>query len=64
MCRLLEVGQTGHYDHYKQYYADILYKLGLLCQRAQVLKYVSYEDEPHKGIGQCTATVSTEMHAA
>ena len=41
----------AQYDQYKCCYADILYRMGLLNQRAQILKYVSTPPEPHKGIG-------------
>ncbi|GFY67711.1 GATOR complex protein WDR59 [Trichonephila inaurata madagascariensis] len=48
--KLLDPNHAAQFDQYKMVYADILYRWGLLEQRAQVLKTVSVSPEKHKGV--------------
>lgn len=50
-CSLLEQKQLAQFDQYKKSYADILYKWGLLNQRAELLKYISATEDNHEGVG-------------
>ncbi|XP_055933393.1 GATOR complex protein WDR59-like isoform X2 [Argiope bruennichi] len=48
--KLLDPAHSAQFDQYKMVYADVLYRWGLLEQRAQVLKTVSTPAEKHKGV--------------
>ena len=54
ISRLVDAFDNCQYDQFKKAYAEILYRMNLLTQRAQVLKYVSVPSEPHTGIGTST----------
>ena len=40
------------YDHYMNQYADVLYRWNLLGKRAEVIKFLSEPQKPHKGVGE------------
>ena len=40
------------YDHYMNQYADVLYRWNLLGKRAEVIKFLSVPQKPHKGVGE------------
>ncbi|GIY95576.1 GATOR complex protein WDR59 [Caerostris extrusa] len=46
----LDPAHSSQLDQYKMVYADVLYRWGLLEQRAQVLKTVSIATEKHKDV--------------
>uniref|UniRef100_A0A452STV7 WD repeat domain 59 n=1 Tax=Ursus americanus TaxID=9643 RepID=A0A452STV7_URSAM len=48
--RLLDPANTQQFDDFKKCYGEILYRWGLREKRAEVLKFVSYPPDPHKGI--------------
>ncbi|XP_064109402.1 GATOR2 complex protein WDR59-like isoform X6 [Macrobrachium nipponense] len=47
---LLDAGRSHQYNEMRRAYADILYRWGLLEQRAMVLKYLQTSPTVHKGV--------------
>ncbi|CAL4068275.1 unnamed protein product, partial [Meganyctiphanes norvegica] len=48
--RFLDPSRNQQYDELRRAYADILYRWGLLKQRAMVLKYLQAAPAPHRGV--------------
>ena len=48
--RLLDPKFNGLFDNYRRFYADILFRWGLLEARILVLKYLSTPTEAHRGV--------------
>ena len=40
------------HDHYMKQYADVLYRWNLLGKRAEVIKFLSENQQPHSGVGK------------
>nr|XP_053640529.1 GATOR complex protein WDR59-like isoform X4 [Cherax quadricarinatus] len=50
LARFLDCNRGHQFDEMKRAYADILYRWGLLQQRAMVLKYLQVQPPAHKGV--------------
>nr|XP_027223649.1 GATOR complex protein WDR59-like isoform X3 [Penaeus vannamei] len=48
--KFLDCSRSQQYDELRRAYADILYRWGLLKQRAMVLKYLQAQPPAHKGV--------------
>ncbi|XP_045623217.1 GATOR2 complex protein WDR59 isoform X2 [Procambarus clarkii] len=49
-ARFLDCNRSQQFDEMKRAYADILYRWGLLQQRAMILKYLQVQPPAHKGV--------------
>lgn len=49
-CRFVYNSELRLYDHYMNQYADVLYRWNLLGKRAEVIKFLSEPQKPHKGV--------------
>ncbi|KAH9507691.1 GATOR complex protein wdr59 [Bulinus truncatus] len=54
-CKLLDPDQTAHFEQIKKVYANILFKWGLLIERAHILKHTDGCGVEHQTIG-CPVT--------
>ena len=50
--RFVDVAQLKLHDHFIKQYADVLYRWNLLGKRAEVTKFLSEPQPPHRGVGQ------------
>ncbi|XP_071547445.1 GATOR2 complex protein WDR59 isoform X3 [Panulirus ornatus] len=49
-ARFLDSNRSQQFDEMKRAYADILYRWGLLEQRAMIMKYLQVQPPAHKGV--------------
>lgn len=49
-CRFVDVAQLKLHDHFIKQYADVLYRWNLLGKRAEVTKFLSEPQPPHRGV--------------
>ena len=57
--RFVDVAQLKLHDHFIKQYADVLYRWNLLGKRAEVTKFLSEPQPPHRGVGQWIIDMET-----
>ena len=50
--RFVDASKLRLHDHYIKQYADVLYRWNLLGKRAEVIKFLSEAQQPHRGVGE------------